>query len=147
MSRSLISLLTLSSLGCVVNAQPLDVRAPIAGFVHQKGLRSLRPIFGVAGSALLGPSLLNDVDSASISPGGKWALVTTEGRTRLLRGMSELAPMEAAGGNLIEAVDSVVWSRSGAFAVLHSSSTRQLQRVRFSARDAFPDSPISISWG
>src|SRR5687767_8802795 len=133
MSRSLISLLALSALVCIVNAQPLDVRAPIAGFVHQKGLRSLRPIFGVAGSALLGPPLLNDVDSASISPGGKWALVTTEGRTRLLRGMSELAPM-AAGGDLIEAVDWVVWSRSGTFAVLHSSSTRQLQRVRLSAR-------------
>jgi hypothetical protein len=142
-----ISILTLSSMAGLVYAQPVDLRAPIAGFVYNRELRSVRPLFGMAGSALIGPPILSGVDSASIAPGGKWALINTDGRGRLVRRLSDLAPIESTGQDLIEAVDRVVWNRAGSFALLYSSSTRQLQRVRLSEKDALADPPLSISWG
>jgi hypothetical protein len=149
MSRSLlsVSILMLSSLAGRVDAQPLEVRAPIVGVVHHGGSRALRPLFGVPGSVRLGPPIITGVDSASIAPGGKWAFITTDGRAQLIRGLSDLTPMESAGQGLIDAVDRVVWNRAGSFAVLYSSSTRQLQRVRLSDTEASPDPPVSIVWG
>jgi hypothetical protein len=143
-----ISILTTSLLAGHVAAQPLDVRAPITGFVYHTGSRSLRPIFGVPGSTVLGSPVLSSVESASIAPDGRWALVTTDGRVRLIRGLSDLAPVDSpTDRELIAAVDRVVWNRAGSFALLYSSSSRQLQRVRFLRTEAIADPPIPISWG
>jgi hypothetical protein len=142
-----IALLTFSSVAGLAIAQPVDLRAPIAGFVYQKGLRSVRPVVGVSGSSRLGAPMADGLDSASVAPNNRWAIVTAGGQTRLLRGLSELSPTESSPQGLIDQVDGVVWNRGGSFAVLQSSSNRQLQRVRLSERDAFPDPPIPISWG
>jgi hypothetical protein len=141
MLRPFIFLSLLLSAG--LDAQPLDVRAPIVGFLHHTESGAIRPLLGVPGSAVLGPAVLRGVTSASIAPDGRWALIKTDGGARLI----SLAPSESSAENIIEAADRVVWTRSGSFAVLYSSSTRQLQRVRLSRTQAFPDSPVSVSWG
>lgn len=142
-----ITIVTLSSFAGAIQAQRLDVRAPLAGFVHHGGARSVRPVFGTRGAALLGPAVFTAVESASIAPDGKWAVVASDGRSQLLRDLSEPVPTEVSGPGLLNSVDHVAWSRSGSFAVLYSSGSRLLQRVRLSATDVFPEPPISISWG
>jgi hypothetical protein len=109
-------------------------------------MRSVRPLLGTAGSAFIGPSLVNEVDSASIAPGGKWAVITKAGCTRLVRGLSDLVPSESSTAGLMAAVDRVVWSRDGSFAVLYSSSGGELQRVRLAGSEALVDPPVAVSW-
>ena len=46
---------------------------------------------------------------------------------------------------MIDAVDRVVWSRDGAFALLYSSSGNQLQRVRLSDNSVLADAPVDLS--
>ena len=54
-----------------------------------------------------------------------------------------------AGGNshgrLMDAVDRVVWSRDGNFAVFYSAVHRRFQRVRFSASEAMVDAPVDLA--
>ena len=126
-------------------AQPASVQGPVSGFVYLAASRSVRPLVGVPGSAFMGPVLLSEIDWASIAPGGRWALVTKEGCSRIVRGMSEVAPSESAVDGLIGAVDRVVWSREGNVAALYSSSQGQLQRVRFSDSEVTVDTPVTIS--
>jgi hypothetical protein len=87
---------------------------------------------------------LSEVDSASISPGGEWAWITKAGRSAFVRGLPALAA-ESTPGGLIDGIDGVAWTRDGTFALLRSSSGRQLQRVRFSPGGALADAPIDFS--
>ncbi|HYW46539.1 MAG TPA: hypothetical protein VE959_26980 [Bryobacteraceae bacterium] len=128
-----------------VNAQPASFNGPIAGFVYARASRSVRPLLGVPGAAWIGPPVLSEVDRASIAPGGRWAVLTKAGSARFVCGLSDLAPSESPADGLIDAVDRVVWSRDGAFALLYSSSGGQLQRVRLSDSAVFVDSPIALS--
>jgi hypothetical protein len=117
-----------------VNAQPASFHGPIAGFAYARASRSVRPLLGVPGAAWIGPPVLSEVDWASIAPGGRWAVLIKGGGASFMRGLSDLAPTEAPVDGLIDAVDRVVWSRDGSFAILYSSSGGQLQRVRLSDR-------------
>ena len=127
-----------------VNAQPASFHGPIAGFAYARASRSVRPLLGVPGAAWIGPPVLSDVDWASIAPGGRWAVLIKAGGASFMRGLSDLAPAESPVDGLIDAVDRVVWSRDGSFAILYSSSGGQLQRVKLSD-NAAADSPIALS--
>lgn len=140
------ALLTLQAFPAI--AQPASFQGPIAGFVFSSASKTIRPLFGVPGAAHVDPPILNHVESASIAPGGKWAILTRSGHTSFLRGLSELAPAESSIGGLLDAVDRIAWSRDGSFAVLYSSSASLLQRVALSGGQPVPDTPIDISpWG
>src|SRR3954470_8217207 len=89
-------------------AQPASFRSPIAGFVYSRAARTVRPLLGVPGATYAGTGLLNDVDSASVAPGGKWAWIAKSGRSTFVRGLSEFAPAELATDGVIDAVDRVV---------------------------------------
>jgi DNA-binding beta-propeller fold protein YncE len=94
----------------------------------------------------MGPAVLNNVDSASISPGAGWAWVSRSGHSTFIRGLYAGAPAELSPNGLIDAVDRVAWARNGSVAVLYSSSGGRLQRVRISASDVVPESPIDSSF-
>jgi hypothetical protein len=106
----------------------------------------VRPLLGAPGAASIGPALLTRLDSASVAPGGRGALITREGRSWFVRGLPELAPSDPIQAGFIENVDRVVWSRDGSFALLYSSAGGQLQRVRVADSDILLDSPVSLSW-
>ena len=149
MSRHLVwlSIAFVSPLAVQMNAQPVGLGGPIAGFVYDRSMHSVRPLLGMAGSAYLGPALLAEVDSASISPDGRWALVTEHGQSRFVRGLSDLAVSESSTEGLIDAVDRVAWSRDGSFALLYSSPAGQLQRIRLSVGEVCADAPVTVSLG
>jgi hypothetical protein len=133
------------------NAQPAGFQGPVAGFVFNGASKTVRPLFGIPGATHVAPPILSRVDSASIAPGGKWAFITRAGHTAFVGGLSGLAPAESpeAGlGVLIDAVDRVVWSRDGSFALLYSSSGNRLQRVQLTGSEPLADGPIDLSqWG
>lgn len=130
-------------------AQPsTNFRGPVSGFVFNPTSRTIRPLVGIPGAAQIGAPLLNEVDFASAGPDGKWGVVTKAGRSSFVQDLAGLAPSELPADGLIDAVDRVVWSRGGDFALLYSSSTNRLQRVRISASGAVADPPLDLSpWG
>ena len=130
------------------NAQSASFQFPITGFVYSHTSRTVRPLLGVPGSTYVGSPVLTEVDSASIAPGGKWALITKSGRSAFVGGLPDLAPAEASAGGLLDPVDRVVWNRDGSVALLYSSSRSQLQRVRLSGNGVLADPPVDLSpWG
>jgi DNA-binding beta-propeller fold protein YncE len=150
MSRWFISITiaVLSLPGELANAQSTSFHGPISGFVYSHISRNVRPLFGIPGATYIGPSVLDGVDSASIAPGGKWALITKDGHSSLMQGLSDLAPAASSPDGLIDAVDRVRWNPDGSCAILYSSSGNQLQRVRFSDTGAVADTPVDLSpWG
>ena len=143
-----VSIAVLSLPGGPANAQSPSFHGPISGFVYSRDSRTVRPLFGIPGATYIGSPVLGEVDSASIAPGGKWALITKGGRSSFLRGLSDLAPAESSPDGLIDAVDRVLWNRDGSYALLYSSSGTRLQRVQLSHTGAIADRPVDLSpWG
>jgi DNA-binding beta-propeller fold protein YncE len=128
-------------LAASAGAQPGRFDLPAAGFVYSRGARAVRPLLGVPGATHLGAAVLQDVDAAWISPGGKFAFVTTPDGAGFLRGLS--GPLTAAGA--IDAVDRVVWNRDASLALLYSSSSGRLQRVRFTDDNIIAEDPIDLT--
>jgi hypothetical protein len=143
-----ISIAVLSLPGGPANAQSTSIHGPIAGFVFSPASRTVRPLFGVPGATHMGSAVLDEVDSASIAPGGKWALISKGGHSSFMRGLADLTPAESSPDGLIDAVDRVLWNRDGSYALLYSSSGNRLQRVRFSDSTAAADAALDLSpWG
>jgi hypothetical protein len=143
-----VSIVVLSLPSGPASAQSPNFHGPVSGFVYSRSSRTIRPLLGVPRAARIGSSVLNEVDFASIAPGGKWALITRAGHSSFIRGLSDLAPAESSTDRLIEAVDRVQWNLNGTFALLYCSSMNRLQRVRVSDTGAIPDEPIDLStWG
>jgi hypothetical protein len=138
-------LLLLASPG---KTQPANFQGPIGGFVFSGASKTVRPLMGLPGGSHLASPVLNQVESASIAPGGKWAFITRARRSAFVSGLAVLTPAEASVDGLIDAVDRIAWSRDGSFAVLYSSSGNLLQRVRFSGNPPVADAPVDVSsWG
>src|SRR5262249_52553514 len=114
------SIAIISQVAGPVHAQPAIFHGPIVGFVYASSSRSVRPVLGVPGAAIMGSPVLSDVDHASIAPGGKWALVSKGGSVRFVRGLSDKEPSESAAEGLIDSVDRVVWNGEGTSALLFS---------------------------
>ena len=130
------------------NPQSASFQGPLAGFVYSRSSRTVRPMLGIPDATYIASPLLSEVDSASVAPGCKWAFITKSGRNFFMHGLSDAAPVESSADGLIQAVDRVVWSRDGSFALIYSSSGAQLQRVHFSDTDVFADAPLDLSpWG
>ena len=140
-----VSTLNLFLAGCAL-AQTASVRGPLAGLIFDPGSRTVRPLHGVPGSSYIGSPVLNEVDLASVAPGGDWAFVAKGGRALFVRGLASPSPAESSPDGLI-AADRVVWNRDGSAALLYSSSANQLQRVRLSASDATADAPLDLPSG
>jgi hypothetical protein len=122
--------LCLAVLAAPAHAQFDGFDRPTAGFVFSPGSHTIRPLLGIPGSTYIGTAIFNEVNAASVAPGGKWAFVATSTHSAFVSDLSAPAPAESAVGGIIDAVDRVAWSNSASFAVLYSSSSGRLQRVR-----------------
>ncbi len=136
--------ISLAALAWPATAQ-LGFSGSVAGFVYSPTSRSVRPLLGVPGATSIGSPLLDQVDWASVAPGGAAALAVKDGHLTVLVGLATLAPSEAALDGLIDSPDRIAWSKDGSFAVVYSSASGLLQRVRFSAPGPVPDLPLDIS--
>ncbi len=102
------------------------IRGPLSGFVYDRSSRAIRPIRGVPGAAYLGAPILQEVDSATVAPGGKWAFASTGGKSTFWTHLDS-APVRQELPNLIDKVEGVAISRHGRYAAFWSD--RLLQRV------------------
>jgi DNA-binding beta-propeller fold protein YncE len=140
-----VSAATISVVAGLAFAQPASFHGPLAGFVYNRDSRTMQPLLGVPGATYAGSAVMDGLDSASVAPGGRWGLVGRSGRSAVVRGLSDLNPAESTVDGLIDAIDRIVWSGSGTYAVLYSSSQRQLQRVHFSESEVVADTPVDLS--
>jgi hypothetical protein len=150
MSRWFISasIAILSCLARPAAAQSAGFHGPISGFAYIHGSQTIHPLLGIPGAARMGVPIIRDIDFASVGPNNDWALIVRAGQSSLIRGLADLAPVTSSVSGLIDAVDRVVWSRDGSFAILYSSSGNLLQRIQLSATGASPDPPMDLSpWG
>ena len=75
-------------------------------------------------------------------------MISRDGHTTFVRGLTDLTPVESSVEGLLDAVDRVVWNRDGSFAVLYSTSESRLQRLQISRGQPVADPPVDLSpWG
>ena len=63
------------------SAQTGNWTTPVSGYVYDSINRSIRPVAGSIGAALLGPSVAGGIDSLSVAPNQKSALAESNGLT------------------------------------------------------------------
>ena len=133
MSRFLISI-CVAIMGPLAMAQQSVVGGPVSGFFYDPGSRSICPLAGILGAALIGPAVLNDVDSAFIAPDGNWALAVRPSGSSFVRKLSDGSPVEFTPDDLIAGIDRAEWSQDGSVVLLYSSSGNQLQAGHLTGR-------------
>lgn len=121
---------TLTIAAGLLSAAGLELSRPLAGTVFTPASKSLRPIFGFPGAAYLGPSILNEVEWACISPDGNSALVRSAGGFSLFTGLrsGELSsrPLPAPEADVMAA-----WSRGSHALVILYVAEKRLQVLQF----------------
>jgi hypothetical protein len=117
--KKLILLLCLAAL--VVAAQETRLAGPVSGFLFDPQLRAVRPIMGVLGASYLGEAVVPDVDYASVSPDGRFAIAVRGGSAILIRGLGEgrLESVELEGAS---GVTRAAWSADSAAVALWSDA-------------------------
>lgn len=121
-----------------------QLSGPVAGYVFHSPTKSIRPILGVPGSALLSQPIVRDVDFASASPDGKWALIRRADSWLVLRlGTSGREESEVA--DLVSGVTMAAWSSSGRAVVVGSPSGKALQTIRRNGDMWLADPPLDLS--
>ncbi len=140
-SRSVIAIAFFASLA-PAGAQPA-IQGPVSGLVYSSG--SIQPLLGVPGSAFAGPAFLTGLRWASTAPGGDWALISRIRRPASVCHFSGGAYLESSPPGLLGAIDRAAWSSDGANALLHSSISNQVQRLRLTESGASVDEPVSLS--
>jgi hypothetical protein len=119
-----------------VQAQLPPVNGPIEGFVFDPPTRSIRPVIGTLGSALLGPALVEDLDFASVAPGRSYALVFKAERRTLFSSLGTLAPNATELPSQVAVPEGVAWAGDGSVAVLYSRTGNWIQVLK-----GLPDAP------
>lgn len=115
-----------------------NISAPILGYAYDPGSRAVRSIRGIPGAAILGGPLHTGFlpTSASIAPQQNYALATSAGRElRLIRWNGARASSHSLEGAMANP-DRIVFSPSGAAAILYDSASAHLQAVV-----GLPDTP------
>lgn len=121
-------------------AQPVRLSGPAAGYIFDEGTRSLRPVIGFAGAALLGRPVGPPVELASSAPGGAWVFLARGEACCFIRMMPGGEAVEHCDPALIASLGRIVWSRDARWAVLESAEQGLIQRVALSESgiDALP---------
>lgn len=128
--RTVFALLV--SLPAVAESTVAQAGKSLTGYVYYPD-RSIRPLLGYPGAAYPGEPSLDNVDFASISPDGRWAVIVQNGQTRILRHFEN-----SAGINLnLQTPERVIWSADQTIALLYSSTSNVMQAIRL--RDSGPE--------
>lgn len=127
-----------------LSAQTGEFQRPVTGFVHRPASRTIRPVAGLPGASSLGAPVIDNLDSASISPAGTWAIAARDGAAIAIRGLDGNSPAPFAVDGMLDSVDRIAWSSDGAWAVLWSGSRGQLQRLRFASGSAAASAPLDF---
>jgi hypothetical protein len=109
------------------------LRGPSLGLVHDPMRKTLRPMLGVPGAAVLGDPLPLDfaVEMAAVAPAGSYALLRASGAPdlRLLRSTAEGHFVESIAG-AIEEADRIVLGAAAWSAGAYHRGSKRLQLLR-----------------
>ena len=103
-------------------AQQASLSGPHSGFLFDSPTSSIRPIIGIAGSAYLGPSIMNGLDFASVGPDGSNALVLQGGQLLAVSGLNSAAPQIAPLNTPFSSSMIIGWAKDGSRVVFAASS-------------------------
>jgi WD40 repeat protein len=120
-----------------------QLSGPITGYFYQSASRSIRPILGVPGSAVVSDPVVTDLQFGSVSPDGRWALVERSDGAAMVRlaARPEEIPLPA----VIPEINLAVWSSSGRVLIVGSSSGKLLQPLLLSGNQWSPEAPLDLS--
>jgi hypothetical protein len=98
-------------------AQETTLAGPVSGVLFDPQARALRPMVGVPGAAYLGEAILADLEFASVSPDGRFAVAVRADGVLLVRGLGQ-GDLEAQGLAGAGGATRAAWSAdSGAVAL------------------------------
>jgi hypothetical protein len=128
---------------CNLRAQTTELQGPISGFVWDAVSKAVRALVGVPGGARVGAPVIAGVNTASIGPTGKSAIVWTGEDCVLL----QFAPVGSSTmttlGRVAEPTQ-IVWSQNGRTAILlHDNG--ELQRITIGSGTARIEPFASLS--
>ena len=106
-AKRLSLLLCLAAL--ILAAQETRLAGPVSGVLFDPQARALRPMVGVPGASYLGDALVANLDFASVSPNGKFAIAVGQDGVLLVRGLDE-GRLDSAGLAAAAGVTRAAWS-------------------------------------
>jgi DNA-binding beta-propeller fold protein YncE len=117
---------------CAITAFGDDpqLSGPVPGYVFDHTSHSIRPIFGVPGSAYLGPSAIGGFDAASVSPLGISALAVQAGNLYLIQNLDSAQPDSTPVANAISGARLFAWGKDGLSVAVYSLDSQQAQVLR-----------------
>lgn len=131
------------ALACLIAAPALHagIRGPVSGFVFDGRTRSLRPVNGLPGAALLGEPvrLTVPIQYAVASRNGNFALAAGSGvqpQIFLIRGLDGESPQMISLGVLASSVENLVLNEPETVAALYSRDAQSIMVIT-----GIPDSP------
>ncbi len=113
------------------------------GALFHPDSHSIRLVLGNLGSAYLGPPIRMDLDIASVSPDGQFAVAWSGDNATLIK-LDGQAPDVLLDGS-IKGVDAIIWANGPSQAIVFSSLNRQAQWLRNLNTSPSIDSPIDLS--
>jgi len=141
--RSLIPIVCAGSMAiCADNNAVL--LGPATGFLFDGRARAIRPMLGMPGSAYLGPPVVSNLESSSVSPDGSAALAIQAGKLTLYTGLASASPSAVYLPASI-AADYFAWAPGATAAALYSSKSAQAQIVSNLLETPSAGAPIDLS--
>lgn len=122
-----------------------QISGPVAGYLFHSPTKSIRPVFGVPGGAVLAHPIASDLRFGSVSPDGRWALVVRADAAAFLKLGIASAPEQQKPAGLISEIDVAAWASNGQAVVLGSSSGKRIQTVRLNGSRWQIETPRDLS--
>jgi hypothetical protein len=102
MRKAILLSLLMCLAALALAAQETTLAGPVSGVLFDPQARALRPMVGVPGAAYLGEAIVANLDFASVSPNGRFAIAVRPDGVLLVRGLDqgnlETLNLETAGG-------------------------------------------------
>lgn len=121
-----------------------QISGPVTGYVFHSPTKSIRPILGIPGGAVLANPIVSNLRFGSVSPDGKWAVVSRVDASAVVK-LGLAASVEQRPAGLIAGIDLAAWGTSNQVAVVGSSSGKQIQTIRYSGGRWLVDTPRDLS--
>lgn len=113
----------------IAAAQSVEISGPLSGFVFDPSAGAIRPIYGLPGAAYVGEALAAGLEWASVSPGGRAALVVKEGKLWGVYGLDRLQPLWQAVEGVAVRPQRAAWSPDGSVVVIYCATSGLAQVI------------------
>ncbi len=126
-----VGFISAALLANVAKAQTTTWTAPASGYVQDSFSRSVRPVVGFVGSAILGAAVLEDVDWVSLAPNQKSAMVQRGGSLVWIPDLVVPSQMQVIGK--VPLARQAFWAADSGRAVILTNDGQLIWLTNFSA--------------